>query len=59
MSTNHYSYTKPHPVQLGPELPDGPPPGGEGRKQHLHDCVVMGDVDYGSPPHLSDSEGLG
>ena len=23
-------------VRLGPGLPDGPPPGGEGRKQHIH-----------------------
>uniref|UniRef100_A0A4W5PS78 WD repeat-containing protein 3 n=1 Tax=Hucho hucho TaxID=62062 RepID=A0A4W5PS78_9TELE len=27
---------RPRPVQLGPGLPDGPAPGGEGRKQHLH-----------------------
>jgi hypothetical protein len=26
----------PGPVQLGPGLPDGPSPGGEGRKENLH-----------------------
>ena len=26
----------PRPVQLGPGLSYGPPPGGEGRKRHLH-----------------------
>jgi hypothetical protein len=30
------------PVQLGPGLPDGPSPGGKGRKQHLH---------YADPQH--------
>jgi hypothetical protein len=24
------------PLQLDPGLPDGPPPGGEGRQQHIH-----------------------
>uniref|UniRef100_A0AAZ3RUE0 Ig-like domain-containing protein n=1 Tax=Oncorhynchus tshawytscha TaxID=74940 RepID=A0AAZ3RUE0_ONCTS len=28
--------SRPRPVQLGTGLPDGPPPGGEGRQQHLH-----------------------
>uniref|UniRef100_A0A8C7LF86 Activated CDC42 kinase 1 n=1 Tax=Oncorhynchus kisutch TaxID=8019 RepID=A0A8C7LF86_ONCKI len=27
--------SRPRPVQLGTGLPDGPPPGGEGRQQHL------------------------
>ena len=34
------------PVQLGPGLPDGPPPGGEGRKRHLH---------FAEPPTQSSS----
>ena len=28
--------SQPRPVQQGPGLSDGPPPSGEGRKQHLH-----------------------
>ena len=28
--------SRPRPVQLGTGLPDGPPPGGEGRQQHFH-----------------------
>ena len=31
--------SEPHPVQLGPGLPDRPPPGVEDRKQHLHKDV--------------------
>jgi hypothetical protein len=40
-------------VQLGPELPDGPPPGGKGRKHHLHsaDPQHLGPTRVRAQPH--------